>query len=124
MPAGMANRTVLTLRRPLGVAGLIASFNTPLPNLAWKIFPALFCGNAAVFKPSEHVPASAHLFAVICDNAGLPPGVLNVVQGLGVEAGKALGRASGVRPVCVPRAPPPRPGVVRGGRGRAGEGRA
>ena len=90
MPANVANRTVLTVRRPVGVAGLIASFNTPLPNLAWKVFPALFCGNTAVFKPSEHAPASAHLFAIVCCEAGLPPGVLNVVQGLGIEAGVAL----------------------------------
>ena len=90
MPASVPQRTVLTRRRPVGVAGLIASFNTPLPNIAWKVFPAVFCGNAAVFKPSEHVPASAHLFATVCYKAGLPPGVLNVVQGLGSEAGAAL----------------------------------
>ena len=90
MPASVANRTVLTVRRPVGVAGLIASFNTPLPNLSWKVFPALFCGNAAVFKPSEHVPLSADLFAAICSDAGLPAGVLNIVHGLGAEAGEAL----------------------------------
>ena len=61
--ASMAHRTVLTLRQPLGVAALIMSFNTPLPNVAWKAFPAVFCGNAAVVKPSEHTPASASLFA-------------------------------------------------------------
>jgi aldehyde dehydrogenase (NAD+) len=90
MPASMAHRTVSTWRRPVGVTGLIASFNTPLPNLAWKVFPSVFCGNAAVFKPSEHVPASAQLFAEIAHGAGLPAGVLNVVQGLGAEAGAAL----------------------------------
>jgi aldehyde dehydrogenase (NAD+) len=90
MPASMPHRAVSTVRRPVGVAGLIASFNTPLPNLAWKAFPAVFCGNAAVFKPSEHVPASAHAFAGACAEAGLPAGVLNVVQGLGGEAGAAL----------------------------------
>jgi len=90
MPASMAHRAVSTWRRPVGVAGLIASFNTPLPNMAWKVFPAVFCGNAAVFKPSEHVPASAHDFARACLEAGLPSGVLNVVQGLGAEAGAAL----------------------------------
>ncbi len=90
MPASMAHRAVSTVRRPVGVAGLIASFNTPLPNLAWKALPAVFCGNAAVFKPSEHVPASAHHVAELWHDAGLPPGVLNVVQGLGQEAGAAL----------------------------------
>jgi alpha-ketoglutaric semialdehyde dehydrogenase len=66
------------------------SFNTPLPNVAWKAFPALFCGNGAVVKPSEHTPASAWAFGQIAHEAGLPAGVLNVVQGLGAEAGAAL----------------------------------
>jgi aldehyde dehydrogenase (NAD+) len=90
MPASTAHRAVSTWRRPVGVCGLIASFNTPLPNAAWKVFPALLCGNAAVFKPSEHVPASAHAFATVCTEAGLPPGVLNVVHGRGDEAGTPL----------------------------------
>jgi len=84
------HRTVLTVRQPVGVAGLIMSFNTPLPNIAWKAFPAIFCGNAAVVKPSEHTPASAFNFAELASEAGVPPGVLNVVQGLGAEAGAAL----------------------------------
>jgi alpha-ketoglutaric semialdehyde dehydrogenase len=87
--SSMPNRTVMATRRPVGVAALIVSFNTPLPNYAWKAFPAVFCGNAAVLKPSEHTPASASLFARIA-NETLPPGVLNVVQGLGVEAGAPL----------------------------------
>jgi acyl-CoA reductase-like NAD-dependent aldehyde dehydrogenase len=88
--ASMRHRTVLTLRQPLGVAGLIMSFNTPLPNVAWKALPAVFCGNAAVVKPSEHTPASASYFGDLAHEAGVPPGVLNVVQGLGTEAGAAL----------------------------------
>jgi aldehyde dehydrogenase (NAD+) len=88
--ASMPHRTVLTLRQPLGVAALIMSFNTPLPNVAWKAFPAIFCGNAAVVKPSEHTPASASFFAELALEAGVPPGVLNVVHGLGGEAGAAL----------------------------------
>jgi alpha-ketoglutaric semialdehyde dehydrogenase len=90
MTASMAHRTVLTLRQPLGVAALIMSFNTPLPNAAWKAFPAVFCGNAAVVKPSEHTPASASFFARLALDAGVPPGVLNVVHGLGAEAGAPL----------------------------------
>ncbi len=81
--ASMPHRTVLTVRRPVGIAGLIISFNTPLPNVAWKAFPSIFCGNGSVLKPSEETPASAHLFAGLALEAGLPPGVLNVVQGLG-----------------------------------------
>ena len=88
--ASTPHRTVLTVRQPLGVAALLMSFNTPLPNVAWKAFPAVFCGNAAVVKPSEHTPASAHFFGRLAHEAGLPAGVLNVVQGLGPEAGAAL----------------------------------
>jgi acyl-CoA reductase-like NAD-dependent aldehyde dehydrogenase len=88
--ASMPHRTVLTRRRPVGVAGLIISFNTPLPNVAWKAFPSILCGNGSVLKPSEHTPASAQFLASLCLEAGLPPGVLNVVQGLGAEAGAPL----------------------------------
>src|SRR2546427_1158896 len=91
----MPNRTVLATRRPVGVAALIVSFNTPLPNYAWKAFPAVFCGNAAVLKPSEHTPASASFFGELCQEF-LPPGVLNVVHGLGSEAGPPLVEAPGV----------------------------
>ena len=87
--SSMPNRTVMATRRPLGVAALIVSFNTPLPNYAWKAFPAVFCGNAAVLKPSEHTPLSASLFANIANDI-LPAGVLNVVHGLGGEVGPPL----------------------------------
>jgi aldehyde dehydrogenase (NAD+) len=90
MTASMPSRTVFTLRRPVGVAALLISFNTPLPNVAWKAFPSIFCGNAAVLKPSEHAPLSALWFGKLCLEAGLPPGVLNVLQGHGPEAGAAL----------------------------------
>jgi acyl-CoA reductase-like NAD-dependent aldehyde dehydrogenase len=83
------NRTVLATRRPVGVAALIVSFNTPLPNYAWKAFPAVLCGNTAVLKPSEHTPASAALFGRLA-NEVLPPGVLNVLHGLGDEVGPPL----------------------------------
>jgi alpha-ketoglutaric semialdehyde dehydrogenase len=88
--ASMPNRTVLTLRRPVGVAALLISFNTPLPNVAWKAFPSIFCGNASVLKPSEHAPLSAWWLGRLCLEAGLPEGVLNVLQGLGPEAGMPL----------------------------------
>jgi alpha-ketoglutaric semialdehyde dehydrogenase len=87
--AAMPNRTVMSVRRPVGVAALIVSFNTPLPNYAWKVFPAVLCGNAAVLKPSEHTPASAAFFAGLCNDV-LPPGVLNVVHGVGDEVGPPL----------------------------------
>jgi alpha-ketoglutaric semialdehyde dehydrogenase len=87
--SSMPNRTVMAVRRPVGVAALIVSFNTPFPNYAWKVFPALVCGNTAVLKPSEHTPASGAMFAKLCQRF-LPTGVLNVVHGIGSEAGAAL----------------------------------
>jgi len=79
-----------TLRQPRGVAGLISPWNLPLYLLSWKIAPALATGNTAVAKPSELTPLTAHLLAEICGEAGLPRGVLNIVQGRGTEAGAAL----------------------------------
>jgi aldehyde dehydrogenase (NAD+) len=93
--SAMPNRTVMATRRPVGVAALIVSFNTPLPNYAWKAFPAVLCGNAAVLKPSEHTPRSASLFARIANDI-LPPGILNVVHGLGSEVGPPLIEAADV----------------------------
>ncbi|MGE0481173.1 MAG: aldehyde dehydrogenase [Phycisphaerae bacterium] len=78
------------LRRPRGIAGLISPWNLPLYLLSWKIAPALATGNTAVAKPSEITPMTAHLLAEVCVAAGLPPGVLNIVHGLGAKAGAAL----------------------------------
>lgn len=79
-----------TLRRPRGVAGLISPWNLPLYLLSWKIAPALATGNTAVAKPSELTPTTASLLGEICGEVGLPPGVLNIVHGLGSGAGAAL----------------------------------
>jgi acyl-CoA reductase-like NAD-dependent aldehyde dehydrogenase len=75
--------------KPLGVAGQIIPWNFPLLMLAWKIAPALACGNTVVLKPAETTPLTALLFAEICQQADLPPGVVNIVTGAG-ETGKAL----------------------------------
>src|SRR4029079_5038429 len=64
--------------------------NTPIANVAWKVFPALLCGNGAVLKASEDTPETALAFARLAAEAGLPPGVLNVVHGYGQEAGQPL----------------------------------
>jgi aldehyde dehydrogenase (NAD+) len=90
MPSAVPNRQAMTLRQPLGVAGLIISANTPIANVAWKVFPALLCGNAAVLKASEDAPETALAFARLAAEAGVPDGVLNVIQGLGEEAGAPL----------------------------------
>ena len=59
MPSATPNRSAMTIRQPLGVAGLIIAANTPIANVAWKVFPALLCGNAAVLKASEDTPETA-----------------------------------------------------------------
>lgn len=75
--------------RPLGVAGQIIPWNFPLLMLAWKIAPALACGNTVVLKPAETTPLTALLFAEICQQADLPPGVVNIVTGAGAT-GQAI----------------------------------
>src|SRR2546421_7214974 len=90
IPSATPNRQAMTLRQPVGVAGLIIAANTPIANVAWKVFPALLCGNGAVLKASEDTPETALAFARIAAEAGVPPGVLNVVQGLGPEAGQPI----------------------------------
>jgi alpha-ketoglutaric semialdehyde dehydrogenase len=88
--SAVPNRQAMTIRQPLGVAGLIIAANTPIANVAWKVFPALLCGNGAVLKASEDTPETALAFARLAAEADLPAGVLNVVQGYGEEAGQPL----------------------------------
>lgn len=90
LTSGMEGKYSHTVRQPRGVAGLIVPANTPIANIAWKVFPALVCGNSAVLKASEDAPRTALLFAEISREAGLPDGVLNVLQGAGQPAGAAL----------------------------------
>ncbi len=75
--------------QPLGVAGQVIPWNFPLLMLAWKVAPALACGNTVVLKPAETTPLTALLFAEICQQADLPPGVVNIVTGAG-GTGQAL----------------------------------
>src|SRR5512140_1705732 len=79
-----------TLRQPLGAVACISPWNLPLYLLTWKIAPALAAGNCVVAKPSEVTPMTAFMLGALCTEAGLPPGVLNVVQGLGPRAGAPL----------------------------------
>ncbi|TDE34726.1 aldehyde dehydrogenase family protein [Actinomadura sp. 6K520] len=85
--------------RPLGVAGQVIPWNFPLLMLAWKIAPALACGNTVVLKPAETTPLTALLFADICRQAELPPGVVNIVTGAG-ETGRALVAHDGIDKVA------------------------
>ncbi|MFO0838630.1 MAG: aldehyde dehydrogenase [Phycisphaerae bacterium] len=79
-----------TLRRPRGVAGLIAPWNLPLYLLSWKIAPAIATGNTCVAKPSEVTPMTAFLLSQACIDAAVPPGVVNIVHGLGPKVGAAI----------------------------------
>ena len=88
--SAVPNKYAMTVRQPLGVAGLIIAANTPIANVAWKVFPALVCGNTAVLKAAEDTPATAWYFARLAHEVGLPAGVLNVIQGQGPEAGAPL----------------------------------
>ena len=90
MPSQVADKYAMTVRQPIGVAGLVIAANTPAANVAWKVFPALICGNGVVLKAPEDAPATAWLMAHIAIEAGVPAGALGVVQGLGAEAGAAL----------------------------------
>ena len=85
--------------KPLGVAGQVIPWNFPLLMLAWKIAPALACGNTVVLKPAETTPLTALAFAEICQQADLPPGVVNIVTGAG-ETGRALVEHRGVDKVA------------------------
>jgi gamma-glutamyl-gamma-aminobutyraldehyde dehydrogenase len=89
-PTDPGNLALVT-REPLGVVGAVTPWNFPLDLAVWKIAPALAVGNSVVLKPAEQAPLSSLLLADLAVEAGLPPGVLNVVPGLGPTAGAALG---------------------------------
>ena len=92
MTSPVLNRGVRTVRAPVGVCGAIMPFNSPLAGIAWKVFPALLCGNAVVAKSHELTPYTAVAFGKLLQEAGLPVGVYSAVQGLGPEVGMALVR--------------------------------
>ena len=83
-------KTSFTIRQPHGVAALIVPANTPIANIAWKIFPALICGNTIVLKSSEDAPGVAALMGDLSKKAGLPDGVLNIIHGRGEKSGAML----------------------------------
>jgi acyl-CoA reductase-like NAD-dependent aldehyde dehydrogenase len=90
LTSGVAGKHSHTVRQPLGIAALIVPANTPIANIAWKAFPALICGNTVILKASEDAPKTALLFAELTREAGLPPGVFNVIHGRGKSAGATL----------------------------------
>jgi len=83
VPSELPDKCLYTYRRPIGVCGILAASNFPLAVPSWKIIPAILCGNTVVWKPSEDAPTIAYLFARCMMDAGVPPGVVNVVNGKG-----------------------------------------
>lgn len=96
----MEDRVVnYTNRKPLGVVGCISPWNLPLYLFTWKIAPALAAGNTVVAKPSEITPMTAYLLCELCQQAGLPKGVLNIIHGLGQYAGDAMVTHPGIKAI-------------------------
>ena len=91
-PSELPDKFAMSVRLPLGVCALITPWNFPMAIPTWKLFPALLCGNTVVLKPAEDTPYSAVELFEILEQAGLPPGVANLVHGTGEEAGAALVR--------------------------------
>ena len=89
VPSEMTNKFNMTVRRPIGVCGLITAWNFPVAVPTWKMFPAILSGNTVVFKPSEDAPHSGMLLVKVMEDAGVPPGVVNLIQGAGT-AGQAI----------------------------------
>src|SRR6476620_6679338 len=90
VPSELRNKWAMSYRRPIGVAGLICPFNFPMAIPTWKMFPALVCGNAVIFKPAEDVPHTGTLLVELLLEAGLPPDVIQLVHGLGDQVGAAM----------------------------------
>lgn len=93
------NAINFTLRQPIGVVGCISPWNLPLYLFTWKIAPAIAAGNCVVAKPSEITPMTAYLLGEICNEAGLPKGVLNIVHGLGTTTGQAIIEHSDIKAI-------------------------
>jgi aldehyde dehydrogenase (NAD+) len=90
VPSELRDKWAMTMRQPFGVVGCITPWNFPIAIPSWKIFPAVMAGNTVVIKPAEDTPLCALRFVEALEDAGLPPGVVNVVFGFGEEAGAAL----------------------------------
>ncbi len=93
------NAINFTLRQPIGVVGCISPWNLPLYLFTWKIAPAIAAGNCVIAKPSELTPRTAAMMGELCNEAGLPPGVLNIVQGSGGTAGQAMLEHPGIKAI-------------------------
>src|SRR5208337_5107794 len=89
-PSELPNKFAMSVRQPIGVCGLITPWNFPMAIPSWKAMPALICGNTIVLKPAEDTPLSTYNLVQALAEAGLPPGVLNVIFGDGPQAGAPI----------------------------------
>jgi acyl-CoA reductase-like NAD-dependent aldehyde dehydrogenase len=99
VPSELRDKFAMSMRQPLGVCAIITPWNFPMAIPSWKIIPALVCGNTVVFKPATLTPLSAVNFVKILEEAGVPPGVVNLVTGGGDEVGNAMLVSDAVRVV-------------------------
>ncbi len=95
-PVELPDKFGMAIRRPIGVAGLITPWNFPMAIPTWKVFPALVAGNTVVIKPATYTPATVCELGLILEEAGVPPGVFNIVCGSGKEVGEAILGHAGV----------------------------
>jgi aldehyde dehydrogenase (NAD+) len=98
-PSELANKFAMSIRMPVGVVGMIAPWNFPMAIPSWKLFPALVSGNTCVIKPAEDTPLSTYNLVQALIDAGLPPGVVNIVSGFGPEAGAPIVEHPDVRAI-------------------------
>jgi alpha-ketoglutaric semialdehyde dehydrogenase len=89
-PAEMPNKFAMCVRQPVGLCGLITPWNFPMAIPSWKLIPALVCGNTVVLKPAEDTPLSTYNLVKACEEAGIPPGVVNLVSGHGETIGASM----------------------------------
>jgi aldehyde dehydrogenase (NAD+) len=99
VPSELRDKFAMSVRQPLGVCAVITPWNFPMAIPSWKVIPALVCGNTVVFKPATLTPLSAVNFVKVLAEAGVPPGVVNLVMGGGDEVGNAMTTAPEVRVV-------------------------
>src|SRR5216684_2269475 len=96
-PAEMPNKFAMCVRQPVGLCGLITPWNFPMAIPSWKLIPALVCGNTVVIKPAEDTPLSTYHLVKACAEAGIPPGVVNLVTGYGETVGAEMTNHSALR---------------------------
>jgi aldehyde dehydrogenase (NAD+) len=89
-PAEMPDKFAMCVRQPVGLCGLITPWNFPMAIPSWKLIPALVCGNTVVLKPAEDTPLSTYNLVKACEEAGIPPGVVNLVTGYGETVGASM----------------------------------